>query len=204
MLFNDLKIENGAYNKDDKNSTITNLLHDLVNDKTGNINYKGDFQIKEKIDAIYDDKNVFIPIVRYADILMKIKSFGQYDNNIKKISLYGDIFNNIIDIELNEDIILPLYILRNCYMHLRLEFDDISNIPEEILVTYEVCQIQEKYRKNDEIRFPLGKYMKKIGNEKGYILCNNNNEHQCYKIVPRNHEIYVRKNLDFYEKNFTF
>ena len=78
---------------------------------------------------------------------------------IIKKELYSGIFNEICNIEFNKDFVLPIYIVPYTEIFVKITFDDIVNIPGNIKLTYTGGLLQNEYRKNRSIIYPLSNYI---------------------------------------------
>lgn len=59
----------------------------------------------------------------------------------------------IKDIEFNTDINLPLYIYQYTSFCIKVSYDNMSNMPQEIIMTFDAGLLQNKYRNDRTISF---------------------------------------------------
>jgi hypothetical protein len=152
MLYKDLVFDNNQTG--DYLESIKQLVQ-----LSKNINVKCEnIIINNKIDVIYNKSEIYIPLDRQCDIIFNISNIDNKEHIIKK-ELYGGIFNEICNIEFNQDFVLPIYIVPYTEIFVKITFDDIVNIPENIKLTYMGGLLQNEYRKNRSIIYPLSKYI---------------------------------------------
>ena len=152
MLYEDLVFENNQTGDYMESMMQLIQLPKNINVKCENI------IIKNNIDVIYNKHEVYIPLDRQCDIIFNISNIDNKEHIIKK-ELYGGIFNEICNIEFNQDFVLPIYIVQYTEIFVKITFDDILNIPENIKLTYTGGLLQTEYRKNRSIIYPLSKYI---------------------------------------------
>jgi hypothetical protein len=90
------------------------------------------------------------PLPRDFDIIYSIKSFTNAESiaKIELCFLNGDIHGEkITDIQLNSEIVCPLYFYRYCPLCIKIEYESIIHIPEEIEMIYTTMNLT-KYRKD--------------------------------------------------------
>ena len=151
MLYEDLVFENN------QTGNYTDSLKQLVQ-LPKNINVKCEnIIINNEIDVIYNKNEIYIPLYRKFDIIFNISNIDNKEHIIKK-ELYGGEFNKICNIEFNQNLVLPIYIVYT-EIFVKITFDDIINIPENIKLTYTGGLLQNEYRKNRSIIYPLSNYI---------------------------------------------
>ena len=103
----------------------------------------------------FNNDVIYIPLSCKFDIFFNIQSFTNADYIVKQELCYGDEFTKIIDINLNSDVVVPLYIYQYTPFYIKLEFDDVVYIPEEIEIIYSTGLLQTQYKNNKNIVFPI-------------------------------------------------
>ena len=78
---------------------------------------------------------------------------------IIKTELFGGEFNKICDIDFNIDFILPIYMIQYTPIYVKITFDNIINIPNNIKLTFTGGLLQKEYRNNKNIIYPLNNYI---------------------------------------------
>jgi len=147
MLYEDLLFENNDSGKYYNSITQLVQLEKNINVKCHNI------IINHNINVIYDKNSIYIPINREFDIIFNISNID--NEHIIKKELYGTIFYKICNIEYNNDFILPIHLISYTEIYVKITFDNISNIPKNINLTYTGGLLQTEYRKNCDIIYPL-------------------------------------------------
>ena len=162
-----------------------------------NINVKcKNIIIKNNIDVIYNKNEVYISLGRQFDIIFNISNIN--NEHIIKKELYGGIFDKICNIEFNQDFVLPNYLVPYTEIFVKITFDDIINIPENIKITYTGGLLQSEYRKNRNIIYPLSSY---INNGCIVLIIFKNNK---INIIIKSNEFprgYVYKLVSKYDHN---
>jgi len=151
MLYENLVFETNQTG--DYMESMKQLVQLNINVKCENIILKN-----QKIDVIYNKSEIYIPLDRGFDIIFNISNIDNKEHIIKK-ELYGGIFNEICNIEFNQDFVLPIYIVSYTEIFVKITFDDIVNIPENIILTYTGGLLQTEYRENQSIIYPLSNYI---------------------------------------------
>ena len=151
MSYEDLVFE------DNQTGDFTESLKQLIQ-LPKNINVKcKNIIIKNNIDVIYNKNEVYIPLSRQFDIIFNISNID--NEHIIKKELYGGIFDKICNIEFNQDFVLPIYLVSYTEIYVKITFDEIINISENIKITYTGGLLQSEYRKNRNIIYPLSSYI---------------------------------------------
>lgn len=96
---------------------------------------------------------VYFPLSRKFDIFFSVNSITNSQYIVKKELCYMDSIEKIKDIEFDTEINLPLYIHQFSPFCIKVEYDNILNIPQEIVMTYDAGLLQNKYRNDRTINF---------------------------------------------------
>ena len=94
---------------------------------------------------------VYFPLLREFDIFFSVKSITNAEHILKLELCYADGLEKIKDVEFNKDICVPLYI----YKCIKIEYDNVENIPVKVEMIYSVGLLKYKYKNNiTNIIFP--------------------------------------------------
>lgn len=96
---------------------------------------------------------VYFPLSRKFDIFFSVNSITNSQHIVKKELCYMDSIKKIKDVEFNTEINLPLYIHQFSPFCIKVDYDDMTNIPREIVMTYNAGLLQNKYRNDRTINF---------------------------------------------------
>ena len=144
--------------EDNNSGNFINSIEQLV--QLNDINVKcNNIIIIHEINVIYNKNTIYIPIDRQYDIIFNINNIDN-DHIIKK-ELFGGEFNKICDIDFNIDFILPIYMIQYTPIYVKITFDNIINIPNNIKLTFTGGLLQKEYRNNINIIYPLNNYIHK-------------------------------------------
>ena len=93
------------------------------------------------------------------DIIFSINNLSNSEN-IKTIllchqNMVDKEYEGIIDISLGSDIMIPLYIIMYTELFIGVEYDSKDNIPESIEMVYTAGLLQNRYRNDRTIDFPI-------------------------------------------------
>jgi hypothetical protein len=98
-----------------------------------------------------NSKFVYFPLLREFDIFFSVKSITNAEHILKLELCYADGLEKIKDVEFNKDICVPLYI----YKCIKIEYDNVENIPVKVEMIYSVGLLKYKYKNNiTNIIFP--------------------------------------------------
>ena len=98
-----------------------------------------------------NSKFVYFPLSREFDIFFSVKSITNAEHILKIELCYAHGLEKIKDVEFNKDICVPLYI-HKC---IKVEYDDVENIPVKVEMIYSVGLLKHKYKNNiTNIIFP--------------------------------------------------
>ena len=96
---------------------------------------------------------VYFPLSRKFDIFFSVDSITNSQYIVEKELCYIDSLEKIRDIEFDTDINLPLYIHQYTPFCIRVSYNHMSNIPQEIIMTYNAGLLQNKYINDRTINF---------------------------------------------------
>ena len=85
---------------------------------------------------------VYFYLSREFDIIFSIKSITNAEHILKVELCYADGLKKIKEVEFNKDISVPLHI----YKCIKVEYDDVENIPEKIQMNYSAGLLKHKYK----------------------------------------------------------
>jgi hypothetical protein len=87
---------------------------------------------------------VYFPLSREFDIFFSVKSITNSEHILKLELCYADGLEKIKDLEFNIDIdiCIPLYI----YKCIKIEYDDVENIPVKVEMIYSAGLLKHKYK----------------------------------------------------------
>jgi hypothetical protein len=98
--------------------------------------------VKRFILSRSNSKVVYFPLSREFDIFFSITSITNAEH-IRKLELcYADGLEKIKEVEFHKDICVPLYI----YQCIKIEYDNVENIPEKIEMIYSAGLLKHKYK----------------------------------------------------------
>jgi hypothetical protein len=91
-----------------------------------------------------NSKFVYFPLSREFDIFFSVKSITNAEHILKLELCYADGLEKIKDLEFNIDIdiCIPLYI----YKCIKIEYDDVENIPVKVEMIYSAGLLKHKYK----------------------------------------------------------
>ncbi len=98
-----------------------------------------------------NSKFVYFHLSRDFDIFFSVKSITNAEHILNLELCYADRLEKIKDVEFNKDICVPLYI----YQCIKVEYDDVENIPLKVEMIYSSGLLKHKYKNNiTNIIFP--------------------------------------------------
>jgi hypothetical protein len=100
-----------------------------------------------------NSNKIYFPLSRTFDIFFSINSITNSEHIIKKELCYFNGLEPIKEIEFNSDINLPLYIHQFLPFCIKVEYDDIANMSQEIVLMFDAGLLQNKYRNDRTINF---------------------------------------------------
>ena len=109
--------------------------------------------IKISVAKPYMSSCVYFDLSRNFDIFFSIKLITNSEHIIKTELCYVNGLEPIKDIEFNTDINLPLYIHQYTSFCIKVSYDSIANIPQEVILMFDAGLLQNKYRNDRTISF---------------------------------------------------